>query len=178
MSRSENEGRLADGSTPATSKQLFGELRTLGILFRTVEHPPVFTVEEAKRTRGDLPGIHTKSLFLRDKRERMWLVVCLADRDVDLRALAARLGSKRLSFGSPTRLMRYLGVIPGAVNPFAVINDLGGEVQVVLDRAVMDGNPVNLHPLDNALTTALAAPDLVRFLEAHGHAPHVVDFDA
>lgn len=178
MSRSENEGRLADDSAPVTSEQLFDELRAMGIPFRTVEHPPVFTVEEAKRTRGDLPGIHTKSLFLRDKRERMWLVVCLADRDVDLRALAARIGSKRLSFGSPTRLMRYLGVIPGAVNPFAVINDTEGEVQIVIDRAVLDGDPVNLHPLDNAMTTALTAADLVRFLEAHGHAPHVVDFDA
>jgi Ala-tRNA(Pro) deacylase len=167
VSRSENEGRLADDSAPVTSEQLFDELRAMGIPFRTVEHPPVFTVEEAKRTRGDLPGIHTKSLFLRDKRERMWLVVCLADRDVDLRALAARIGSKR-----------YLGVIPGAVNPFAVINDTEGEVQIVIDRAVLDGDPVNLHPLDNAMTTALTAADLVRFLEAHGHAPHVVDFDA
>lgn len=164
------------GEPPATPERLFAELRALGIPFRTVEHPPVFTVEEARRTRGDLPGIHTKSLFLRDKRERMWLVVCLADREVDLRALAARLGSKRLSFGSPNRLMRYLGVIPGAVNPFAVINDAGREVQVVLDRAVIEGDPVNLHPLDNAMTTALAAADLVRFLEAHGHAPQVVDF--
>ncbi len=177
MSASAGEGGLAGGGVPATPEQLFDELRHLGIAFRTVEHPPVFTVEEARRTRGDLPGIHTKSLFLRDKRERMWLLVCLADRDIDLRVLARRLGSKRLSFGSPSRLMRYLGVIPGAVNPFAVINDTGGEVQVLLDRAVLEGDPVNLHPLDNAMTTALAAADLVRFLEAHGHAPEVLDFD-
>jgi Ala-tRNA(Pro) deacylase len=168
---------LADGTPPATPMQLFEELRRLGIAFRTVEHPPVFTVEEAKATRGHLPGVHTKSLFLRDKRERMWLVVCLADRDVDLHAVAARLGSKRLSFGSPRRLMRFLGVIPGAVNPFAVINDKGGEVRVAIDRAVLEGDPVNLHPLDNSKTTAVAAADLVRFLEVHGHAPQVLDFD-
>jgi len=177
MTHPEGDATLADGTPPATAQQLFDELRRLGIPFRTVEHPPVFTVEEARETRGHLPGVHTKSLFLRDKRERMWLVVCLADRDVDLRAVAERLGSKRLSFGSPRRLMRYLGVIPGAVNPFAVINDTGREVQVVLDRAVLEGDPVNLHPLDNAKTTAVAAADLVRFLEVHGHHPQVLDFD-
>lgn len=138
---------------------------------RTVTHPPVFTVEEARRHRSDLPGTHTKSLFLRDKKGAMWMVVCLEDRAVDLKDLAARIGAKHLSFGSPERLMRYLGVIPGAVSPFAVINDVERAVRVVLDDAVLAQDPVNLHPLDNAMTTAIAAADLVRFLEAEGHPP-------
>ena len=161
-----------------TTDQLLARLSELGIAARTIEHPPVFTVEEARRYRGDLPGTHTKSLFLRDKKQAMWMVVCLESRALDLKDLARRLGAKHLSFGSPERLMRHLGVIPGAVSPFAVVNDAGRVVQVVLDRAVLAQDPVNLHPLDNARTTAIAAADLLRFLEAEGHAPRMIDFDA
>jgi Ala-tRNA(Pro) deacylase len=159
-----------------TADRLLARLAELGIAARTVEHPPVFTVEEARRYRGDLPGTHTKSLFLRDKKGKMWLVVCLESRSLDLKDLAARLGAKHLSFGSPERLMRHLGVIPGAVSPFAAINDTERLVQVVLDRAVIERDPVNLHPLDNAKTTAIAAADLLRFLEAEGHSPRLLDF--
>lgn len=159
------------------SDGLLARLAELGIATRTVEHPPVFTVEEARRHRGDLPGTHTKSLFLRDKKDAMWLVVCREDRTVDLKALARRLGAKHLSFGSPERLLRHLGVIPGAVSPFAVINDTDRVVKVVLDRKVLAKDPVNLHPLDNAKTTAISAADLLRFLEAEGHAPEVIDLE-
>lgn len=161
-----------------TTDQLLARLAELGIAARTVDHPPVFTVEEARRHRGDLPGTHTKSLFLRDKKEAMWLVVCLESRTLDLKDLARRLGAKHLSFGSPERLMRHLGVIPGAVSPFAIVNDAERVVQVVLDRGVLAHDPVNLHPLDNAKTTAISAADLLRFLEAEGHAPRMIDFDA
>ena len=158
-----------------TSEQLLARLAELGIATRTVEHPAVFTVKEARRYRGDLPGTHTKSLFLRDKKGAMWMVVCLENRAVDLKSLAGRLGAKHLSFGSPERLLRHLGVIPGAVSPFAVINDADQVVKVVLDREVLARDPVNLHPLDNAKTTAIAGADLLRFLEAVGHAPEVID---
>jgi len=154
---------------------LLARLAELGIAVRTVEHPPVFTVEEARRHRGDLPGTHTKSLFLRDKKGAMWMVVCLESRAVDLKDLARRIGARHLSFGSPERLLRHLGVIPGAVSPFAVVNDAERLVQVVLDREVLAGDPVNLHPLDNTRTTAIAAADLLRFLEAEGHPPRVMD---
>jgi Ala-tRNA(Pro) deacylase len=167
--------RLVNGDPPATPEALLDRLAALGVATRTVTHPPVFTVDQARRLRGDLPGAHTKSLFLRDKKGAMWLVTCLEHRTVDLHALAARIGAKRLSFGSPERLMAYLGVIPGAVSPFAVINDVGGAVRVVLDRALLDDETVNLHPLDNARTTAIATRDLVRFLEAEGHAPELLD---
>lgn len=157
-------------------QQLFDRLHQLGIAHRTVEHPPVFTVEEAKALRGDLPGHHIKNLFLRNKKEEMWLVVALEDRAVDLRRLGERLGAGRLSFGSPDRLKRHLGVEPGSVTPLALINDEQRVVRLALDRALADGGPINAHPLVNTMTTALAAPDLLRFFEATGHAPLWLDF--
>lgn len=174
---SEPEPQLADGTAPATPDDLFRRLDALGIHTTTVSHPPVFTVAEAKRHRGHIPGVHTKNLFLRNKKGRMWLVVCHQDRQVDLRWLAGRLGStSRLSFGSPERLMRYLGVIPGAVNPFAVINDGQRAVTVVVDRAILGDEPLNFHPLDNARTTTINPEDFLRFLEAEGHPPILIDF--
>lgn len=172
------ETTLADGSRPAGAAELLARLAELGIAARTVDHPPVFTVEEAARHKGNLPGAHTKNLFLRDKPgKRMWLVCVAATRDVDLGALPPRIGAKpRLSFGSEDRLMRYLGITPGAVSPFAILNDHGGHVQVVLDRALLEGDIVNLHPLDNARTTAIHPTDLLRFLEAERHPPLILDF--
>jgi Ala-tRNA(Pro) deacylase len=175
MSELPNAGRLEDGSAPATPDDLFALLEQLDIAVTTVRHRPVFTVEEARAHRGELPGVHTKSLFLRDKKGTMTLVVCLEDRAVDLKDLGRRIGAGRLSFASPERLMKYLGVVPGAVSPFALVNDTQGRVRVVFDRAVLAGDPVNLHPLDNALTTAIAAADLSRFLEAIDHPPQIVD---
>lgn len=170
----QQQSALIDGSTPATPEELFERLDELDIEAETVEHPPVFTVEEAKSLRGKIPGLHTKNLFLRDKKKAMWLLVCREDRRFDMKALADVLGSARLSFGSPKRLMQYLGVIPGAVSPFAVINDDGGNVRVVLERAMLDDGPWNFHPLDNALTTSIAPDDMIRFLEAEEHAPRLV----
>ena len=155
--------------------ELLARLRELGIQVRTVEHEPVFTVAEAKRVRDKLPGAHTKSLFLRDKRGAMWLVCCLEDQVVDLAQLASKLGAKRLSFGSADRLMRYLGVIPGAVSPFAVINDRSRSVRVVIDPALIAHEPINLHPLDNARTTVISAAGLLRFLEAEEHPPQLLN---
>jgi Ala-tRNA(Pro) deacylase len=174
---SAEDGRLADGGLPATSDDLFERFRELGIAARTVEHPPVFTVEEAKALRGKLPGGHTKNLFLRNKKGAMWLLVCMEDRKVDLKELAKRLGAGRFSFGSADRLMKYMGVIPGAVTPFGILNDSGGRVRVVLERAMLDEDTLNFHPLDNAKTTALAATDLVRFLDAENHPPEIIELD-
>ncbi len=178
MSQDDIPPELADGSRPATVEELFARLEGLGIEARTVEHPPVFTVEEAKALRGELPGAHIKNLFLRNKKGAMWLVVCLEDRQVDLKTLAGTLGAGRFSFGSAERLMRHLGILPGAVTPFAVINDKTGAVQVVLDQAMLARDPINCHPLVNDMTTALSPADLIRFLEAEGHPPMVLDLDA
>jgi len=171
----ESTPALADGSAPATPKDLLRLLEELGIESQTMNHAPVFTVEEAKALRGEIPGGHIKNLFLRNKKGAMWLVTCLEDRQIDLKALGERLGAGRLSFGSADRLMKYLGVIPGAVTPFAVINDKQGQVKVVLDKAMLAVTPVNPHPLDNAMTTSIAPGDLIRFLEAVDHPPEILD---
>ena len=157
-------------------QQLFARLDQLGIAHRTVEHPPVFTVEEAKALRGNLPGHHIKNLFLRNKKEEMWLVVALEDRAIDLKRLGEVLGAGRLSFGSADRLKRYLGVEPGSVTPLSLVNDEVHAVRLMLDRGMADGGPVNAHPLVNTMTTALAPADLLRFFAATGHTPHWLDF--
>jgi Ala-tRNA(Pro) deacylase len=166
---------LHDGSTPATADALFRRLDALGIAHQTTSHDPVFTVEEAKAVRGQLPGGHTKNLFLRNKKGEMWLVVCEEDRLIDLKALARHLSAGRFSFSSADRLMRYLGVVPGAVTPFAVMNDKQGLVRVVVDLGVLSFDRVNFHPLDNSMTTAIAGDDLMVFLRAEDHAPEVTD---
>jgi Ala-tRNA(Pro) deacylase len=166
----------APTATPPTSPdQLLAQLKELGLASRTVNHPPVFTVEQAKALRGELPGGHVKNLFLRNKKGAMWLVVTEEDRQIDLKALGEKIGAGRVSFGSPDRLMQYLGVLPGSVTPFGVINDKGLEVQVVLDRALLDHDPVNVHPLTNDRTTAISPKDLLAFLEATGHKPQILD---
>lgn len=172
-------GAAAPGGSdlPTSPEALEARLSALGISFETVSHPPLFTVEQAKALRGSLPGAHIKNLFLRNKKGAMWLVVCLEDRAVDLKALAGALGAGRFSFGSAERLMTHLGVQPGAVTPFAAINDAAGAVQVVLDAALVDAPLVNCHPLVNDRTTALPAADLVRFLEAVGHPPTILEMD-
>jgi Ala-tRNA(Pro) deacylase len=159
-----------------TPQQLFARLDALGLAHTTVEHAPVHTVEEAKQHRGVLPGHHIKNLFLRNKKEAMWLVVAIEDRAIDLRRLGERLGAGRLSFGSPERLRTYLGVEPGSVTPFSVINDANKAVRLVLDAGLRAGGPVNAHPLTNTMTTAITLADLTCFFEATGHAPQWLDF--
>ena len=158
---------------PLTPDDLFARLDALGIAHRTYSHPPVFTVEEAKALRGTLPGGHCKSLFLKDKKGGLWLVVALEECRVDLKALADRLGAPRFSFGSAELLYEVLGVRPGSVTPFAAANDGEGRVTVMLQRAMLAHDPLNFHPLENTRTTAVAPADLVRFLEACRHPPRI-----
>lgn len=167
-----------EAAQPTSPEQVLARLEALGIASRSFRHPPVFTVEEAKALRGELSGAHIKNLFLRNKKGQMWLVTCLEDRQIDLKALAAALGAGRFSFGSAERLMTYLGVQPGSVTPLAVINDGAGKVAVVVDKALLEFDEVNCHPLVNDMTTTLSAEGLVAFLEAEGHPPRVLDFDA
>jgi len=156
---------------PATPDELFRRLAELGITTATHHHPPLRTVAESKRLRGALPGGHAKNLYLRDHKKRNWLVVTLEDREIELKRLAEAIGSGRLSFGRPERLWQYLGVEPGAVTPFALINDPEGEVAVVLDQALLALSPLNFHPLDNAMTTQISAEELVAFIRSTGHEP-------
>lgn len=162
-----------------TPEILLARLDALGADIVTHRHPPLFTVEDSKKLRGDLPGGHCKSLFLRDKKSTLWLVVVLEDRSVDLKALRRALGaSGSLSFGKPELLLELLGVTPGSVTPFALINDPAARVQVVLDAAMLEQETLNYHPLTNEATTAIAPADLLRFIEDCGHAPIVLDFNA
>ena len=161
---------------PATSADLFARLDSLGIVHKTHEHPPLFTVEESKRLRGQLPGGHCKNLFLRDKKRNLFLLVVLEDRGIDLKSLRPILNaSGNLSFGQPELLMDVLGVAPGAVTPFALINDTGRRVAVFLDQAMLALDKLNYHPLSNTRTTAVAPKDLIRFIESCGHAPKTID---
>lgn len=157
-------------------QQLFAKLDALGIAQHTVEHPPVFTVEQAKALRGNLAGHHIKNLFLRNKKEEMWLVVALEDRAIDLKRLGEALGAGRLSFGSPERLRRHLGVEPGSVTPFALVNDEAHSVRLALDRGLAGDQPIHAHPLVNTMTTAILPADLLRLFEATGHPPLWLDF--
>ncbi len=162
-------------SSPLTPEELFRHLDALGIAHRTANHPPVFTVAQAAALRGSLPGGHCKSLFLKDKKGAFWLAVMLEERSPDLNKLAARLGTPRFSFGNADNLYTLLGVRPGSVTPFALINDTAHRVIPVLDRDMLSWDPLNYHPLANDRTTAIAADDLLRFIAACGHQPRVVD---
>jgi len=159
---------------PATPEDLLARLDRLGIETVTHRHPPVHTVEEAERICGDLPGGHCKNLLLRDHKKVMWLVVALARRKIDLKALRDAIGSGRLSFASPDRLLETLGVEPGGVTPFGLINDTGAAVRVVLDAEMMEIDPLNFHPLTNAASTAIRPADLLAFIRSCGHEPRVV----
>jgi Ala-tRNA(Pro) deacylase len=153
--------------------QLHRRLAELEIPFKTYEHAPVFTVEDARALRGALPGGHTKNLFLKDKKEGLWLVVLREELRVDLNALSRKLGAPRFSFASAELLEAVLGVPPGAVTPFALINDVARRVHVVLDEEMLNLDPLNFHPLRNDRTTAIAATDLMRFIRNCGHEPLV-----
>lgn len=165
-------------TVPVAEDGLFARLDSLGVAYAPHRHPPVFTVAEARSLRGTLPGAHVKNLFLRDKKKALWLVTVLEDRQVDLKALRRVLGAKgNLSFGNADLLMVMLGVVPGAVTPFGIINDRAGAVSVVLDKAVLEQDPVNAHPLRNDMTVAVSPAGLLTFLTAENHAPMIVDFD-
>lgn len=157
---------LVDPGAPALAL-----LDALGVVTHTVEHAPVFTVAQARAARVDPGGVHVRNLFLRDKRGAMWLVTLPEDEPTDLRALAATLGARHLSFGSADRLRTHLGVEPGSVTPLAAITDRQGAVTVAVSAAVLEAPLVHVHPLTNDRTTALSGPDLERFLLATGHAP-------
>jgi Ala-tRNA(Pro) deacylase len=162
----------------ARPEDLFARLEALGIETKTVEHAPVFTVDESRDLRGALPGAHCKTLFFKDKKDVLWLCVVEETRRLDIRGLSDLLGSARLSFASPERVRQYLGVEPGAVTPFALINEESRGINVILDAAVMAAERANFHPLVNDRTTAIRPADLERFIADCGHAARRADFDA
>ena len=167
----------AADAPPTSPEALLAFLADLGIEVAVHRHPPLFTVEDSKALRGDLPGGHCKNLFLKDKKGQVWLVVTLEDRRVDMKSLDKTIGAARLSFASADRLWAMLGVRPGAVTPMAAINDRDGAVRVVLDKAMLARDPLNYHPLVNDQTIAIRPDDLIAFLKATGHDPLILDLD-
>jgi Ala-tRNA(Pro) deacylase len=160
---------------PATPEDLFAFLDRLGVRHSTVEHPPLFTVEQSQALQGRVPGAHTKNLFLKDKKGALYLVTALEDAAIELKSLHNRVGAKgRFSFGSADQMRETLGVEPGSVTPLGALNDTEHKITVVLDAALMENELINAHPLTNTMTTALSRDDLVRFLRATGHEPLVV----
>jgi Ala-tRNA(Pro) deacylase len=159
----------------ATPAELFARLAELGIKTETVEHPAVFTVAESEKLDRQLPGGHTKNLFLKDAKGRLFLVTAESHRNIDLKSLHKRLGCARLSFGRPELLMEVLGVTPGSVTAFAIINDAERRVSFVLDRGLTRHERINCHPLTNTATTGIARDDLLRFIRACGHEPQVLE---
>jgi len=163
---------------PATRQDLFARLAELGIATHTVDHEAVFTVAEAAKLERALPGAHTKNLFLKDKQDRLFLVVALNHAHIDLKSLPGEIGAQRLSFGKPELLMEVLGVSAGSVTPFALINDSARRVTVILDAGMMRHERLNCHPLENTATTNIAREDLVRFIRACGHEPRILAVSA
>lgn len=168
------------GEGPKTRKMLFDYLDQLEVAHRTVDHPAIFTVEEGRDYKRDMPGGHSKNLFVKDKKGVLTLAVASSETRVDLVGLGKALGAKgRLSFGKPELMTKTLGVIPGAVTPFALFNDTAQALaQVVLDTHLLAHDPVWFHPLENTASTAVSAEDLVRFVKSCGFEPHILDLAA
>jgi len=156
-------------------EDLLAYLVALGVETETVDHPPLHSVEDSQALRGDIPGGHTKNLFVKDKKNRLFLLVSGETTAIDLKRVHEKIGAQgRVSFGSADLLEEVWGVRPGAVTPFGAVNDQAGRVRVVLDEAMMRYERLNFHPLVNTRTTGLKSADLVKFLRATGHEPLVV----
>ncbi len=156
-----------------TQDRLYADLNALDIAYTVMEHEAVFTAEQSQRVDRDLPGSHTKNLFLKDAGGQFWLVTVPAQARIDLKALPSFIGSKRVSFGKAEDMERLLGVTPGSVTPLAAINDIGGDVQVVIEQSLAVADQINVHPLRNTATMTLASKGLVRVLASWGHDPLV-----
>jgi Ala-tRNA(Pro) deacylase len=164
---------------PKSREELLAFLDGLGIATRTWDHPPLFTVRDSQSLRGEIPGGHTKNLFLKDRKDTFFLLTVGEDAEIDLKQVHHLIGaSGRVSFGRPEMLMELLGVIPGAVTVFGLVNDTGGRVRLFLDTALMEHETINAHPLTNEATTAISRDDLLRFAVATGHEPTILKLSA
>lgn len=153
-----------------TQAELLDFLAGLGITVSTVSHPPLFTVAESQALRGEIAGGHTKNLFVKDRKDRYFLLVVEEEGVVDLKTIHQVIGaSGKVSFGKPEKLLEFLGVTPGAVTAFGVFNDIDQNVTIIFDEALLRHDVINAHPLTNEATTSIKREDLLRFVEATGH---------
>ncbi len=160
---------------PTTPEDLFQIFQRLGISHALHHHQPIFTVQEGEHLKASIPGLHCRNLFLKDKKEQMFLVVAANDTAVDMKKLEGVIGSARLSFGSPDRLWKYLGITPGSVCPFVAVNDTEHRVTIVLDAYMMASKLVCYHPLDNSMSVCLTPADLLKFFDHTGHQVKILD---
>lgn len=163
---------------PTPPESLLKMLETMGIPYVLHHHEAVFTCEQSAPLKAVIPGVHIKNLFLKDKKDRMALVVVPDELGLDLKALAPAIGLDRISFGSAERLWTHLGVRPGSVNPFCVINDKDAKVQIILDKRAAEAEQVSGHPMLNTMSVTVSGKDLVKFLESTGHTPKIMDLGA
>ena len=163
---------------PASPEDLFARFDALGIAHTTKRHRPVFTVEEGADLKAQMPGGHSKNLFLKDKKGALFLLSALSESKIDLNAVSKLIGAGRFSFGNAELLMEHLGVTPGSVTLYALINDPEQRVTLLLDDALLAHDPVNFHPLRNDATTAVSPGDLLKFVRALGREPIRLAFDA
>ena len=161
-----------------TEKQLFEHLKTLGIQSQTVEHPAIMTVAEGREFKAEMPGGHSKNLFLKDKKSALTLITAHCDTEIDLVSFGKQLNAKgRLSFASAPLMLEILAVTPGAVTPFALLNSAARNItNVIVDKAFFDFETVWFHPLRNTASTAISPSELLRFLSSTGHEPRLVSF--
>jgi Ala-tRNA(Pro) deacylase len=161
-----------------TRDDLLAFFDEIGVSHTTHDHPAVFRVEEGEEIKARIPGIHTKNLFLKDAKDQLWLISAEGHAQIDLKRLHHVIGSARLSFGNAALMAQTLGVSPGSVTAFGLINDKDRRVRFVLDRTLAEADEVNFHPLTNTATTTVTGDGLRRFLSAVGVEPMVVDFEA
>lgn len=155
---------------------LFSLFNSLEIEHETVEHPPLFTVADTHLLTDEIPGAHTKNLFLKDDNKQFWLVSALQETQINLRSLSKFLSAKNLRFSQPELLRQYLNVEPGSVTWFALINDEANQINALLDKAIFDCDLVGFHPLENTATTIVKPASLVKFAEAICHRYEILDF--
>lgn len=158
-----------------TPEGILSYLSGLGIASRTVEHRAVFTVAEGVDVKENIPGAHTKNLFVKDKKGKLFLITAKDYTAINLKKTHETIGaSGRLSFCTEEQMSHFLGVTPGSVTPLAIVNDRDLKVSMILDANLMDYDVINCHPLINTMTTSLNRADLLAFLEKTGHPPHIV----
>jgi len=177
MSELSNE-KIKSGGAVSGDEQLFAMLKRLGIAYETIEHEPLFTVEQARKLRDQIPSGHAKNLFLKDNKKQIWLFVVHADTRVELKTLAKKLQAPGLHFAQSNDLMNYLGVTPGSVTPFGLLNDYDHVVRVLLDKELLAHNTVGIHPLRNNATTIISIDALQQFIRACGNEMTLFDFSA
>ncbi|MFK7839923.1 MAG: prolyl-tRNA synthetase associated domain-containing protein [Bdellovibrionales bacterium] len=163
-------------SIPTSVNDLLITLKSLDINYTLHHHAPIFTVQEGLHLKENIPGIHCRNLFLKDKKEKMFLITAANETEIDLKSLPERLNCGRLSFASKDRLMQYLGIYPGAVTPFCAINDRNYNVTIILDKAMMHAETINVHPLDNAQTISVTPNALLKFFDHTGHKTIICEF--